>query len=665
MVKFYTKFFYIFVFTLVLNFSNLFAERDYNLETKEALRKNFNSSTNIKYGEVLPYKKINNKTAALTWTPFDSLANSLTMMNDAINPISKDPLTGNMALIMRGSHEITEDGFAKSNSKNNLFLKTSTDDGLTWSNKQLIYSNEDFNYGEARYPSVFVLNKGNASAPNIEYLYTYSLVVETTGAWNGFGTGLNGEIGNSSERLEKFTKNGKEYKWGRSFTNATTGQPAWSISDSKITGWNDEVTNTNILCTGPITPLPTGDIKDNSNIAYRLINTDLTNKTQEIPAQWRSQLFADVTATDSRTNTIVDLKRLNNGTIYSAIFGNFKDQNPITAGKNSFAISTSNNGGQTWSEYEIFPWSAIESYINSLGGGLVASEFNLPYWSSDFVVKENGDYSYFTFLVEFSETKLRTEEAYHIVELYKENGEYGVRKIADNTSKTWVPYFDNDGAQAGNGKDYELQVSVTADGENYVAKWVELIGETWPTDSTFQFQTSDLFFSTRKVNSNTWSNKYNISNDDFLDRCIWMSDVLPNDITKIPIFRVQSKGAEDVANQRRYLSSQLLMLSYLDLNEVIASSVDEEKITNENINIYPNPAINNSILTFNLINPQQVKVIVYDYLGNEILVPFNDFAKEGLNYVDLDVNNMSTGSYFVTILIDNKPITTKTLNVIK
>ncbi len=190
MGKFYTKFFYIFVFTLVLNFSNLFAERDYNLESKEMLRKNFNPSQNIKFDGILPYKNINNKIAALTWTPFDSLANSLSMMNDKINPISKDPSSGNMALIMRGSHEVTEEGFAKSNSKNNLFLKTSTDDGLTWGNKELIYSNEDFSYGEARYPSIFVLNKGNATTPDIEYLYTYSLVVETTGAWNGFGTGL-------------------------------------------------------------------------------------------------------------------------------------------------------------------------------------------------------------------------------------------------------------------------------------------------------------------------------------------------------------------------------------------------------------------------------------------------------------------------------------------
>ncbi len=376
-------------------------------------------------------------------------------------------------------------------------------------------------------------------------------------------------------------------------------------------------------------------------------------------------MFTDVTTTDSRTNTIVDVKRTSGGTIYSAVFGSIKNRDEVTGGKNSFAVSTSNDDGNSWSELEIFPWSNIEAYINNLGAGLVASEFSLPYWSNSFVVKENGDYSYFTFLIESSETKLRTEEAYHIVELFKENGQYGVRKVADNTSRTWVPYFDNDGAQAGNGKNYELQVSMTADGENYVAKWVELTGEMWPTDSTFQFQSSDIFFSTRKANSNTWTKKYNITNDEFMDRCVWMPDVLTNDITKIPLFRVQSKGTDDVANQRRYLSSQLIMLSYFDLNEIIIASVDDEIITNENIHIYPNPASSNSILTFNLQNPKQVKVIVYDNLGNEILVPFNDFAKEGINYVNLDVTNITTGAYFVAILIDNKPITTKTLNVIK
>lgn len=666
MNKLRTKFLFVSGLSLFLfsNLTNVFsAERDYGAEKFEKINKKFNTFQNPKCEGIIPYKNAQNRTMAVTLRAIDSLANSLSMGNDFQTPISKDPTSPNMALVMRGSHEVTEPDFAKSNSKNNLFLKKSTDDGVTWSTKELIYSNEDFNYGQARYPSCFVLNKGTSSAPDIEYLYTFSLVIESTGQWPGFATGLSGSLGNSSVPQETFSVDGKTYKWGTSFENTTTGQPGWSIADSRMAGWFDSKTSTNIFCVGPVSVPPAGDVNDNSAIGYRLINEDLATTYETIPAQWKSSVFGPTTSQYAKTSAPVNFRRTTDGKMYMAVFGNFGPTNELTTGKNSFSVSMSNDNGTTWSDMEIFPWDYIKAYAASASSTVDLDSLNLPYWSNDFIVHDNGDYSFYTVLAEFTSAKPRLERFSQIIELYKENGEFGVRLVGADLPHTWVPYTDNTGAQAGNAKSYELQVSKTADGQTIVAKWVELMGVTWPTDDSFQFMTSDIFVSKRNATENTWTPKINITNDDMLDRCVLLPDVLPNDLTKVPIFTVQTKGAPDVANQRLYLASQLIMAGTFDLTTVSVEDENEPKV--QGMSIYPNPTTSEAVVTYNLTENANVRIVVSDNLGNEVISSNLNSQNIGLNYYSANLQNLSSGAYFVTIYANNKVLETKTLNVIK
>lgn len=665
MIKLRTKFLFVSMFSLICsNFSNSdAAERDYGLEKFNFFNKKFGTQQNVRVDEIIPYKNKGNRIMSVNFRPIDSLANSLSMGNDNQTPIAKDPTTKTMALVMRGSHEVTETDFGRSNSKNNLFLKQSTDDGLTWSTKELIYTNEDLAYGQARYPSCFVLNKGTAANPDVEILYTFSLVIETTGQWPGFATGLYGSIGNSSIPQAEFTQGGKTYKWGRAFINETTGQPGWSIADSRITGWYDNTTSTNIFCTGPVTVTPAGDPTDNSAVGYRHINEDLGTTKEAIPAQWSSAVFAPTSDIGSRTSVPGQIKRLSNGTMYQSVFGNF-GQNPLTSGKNTFGVSMSSDNGATWSELELFPWDYVKSYIIGLGQVIAVDSVSLPYWSNDFVVHENGDYSFTSLLVEFDASKPRVERLSQIVELYRENGEYGVRLVADNVPHTWVPYTDNAGAQAGNAKSYELQTVMTADGKTLISKWVELIGIEWPTDDSFRFMTSDVFVSKREVGSNTWSPKTNITNDDMLDRTVWLPNILPNDLTQVPIFSVQTKGASDVANQRLYLASQLIMAGTFDATN-LNTSVERDENLVEDFNIYPNPTNNDAIITYNLVENSNVKIIVTDYLGNELITKSIDNQNSGINFYTANLSSFANGAYFVSVYANGKLVDTKSLNVIR
>lgn len=664
MVKFSTNFLFVSAISLFLSTNSTFSvEKDAGLEYFNIMNKKFNSSQNVKCIGTIPFKKMANSTMGVNFKPIDSLANSLSFGNDKQMPISKDPLSPNCAIVMRGSHEVTEPDFGRNNSKNNLFLKTSTDNGLTWSAKELIYTNEDLNYGQARYPSCYVLNFGTAENPEIEYLYTFSLVIESTGLWPGFATGLKGAAGNYSVPQSTFEQNGKTYKWGRGYIDETTGQPSWSIADSRIVGWKDENTATNVYCTGPVSVYPNGDVTDNSASAYRLINNDLADLKEEIPATWGSSAFSEVTEVGSRTNVNVNLKRVPDGTMYQAFFGNYSDKS-LTDGKNTFSVSKSTDNGATWSDLEVFPWEYIKSYVLSLGRTIALDSIALPYYSNDFFVLPNGDYSYTTILLEFDATKPRMERLNQIVELYKENGEFGVRLVGDNVSHYWVPFTGSDGQQAGNAKSYELQTVLTADGKTIVSKWVELVGEVWPTDDSFQFETSDIFVSKREVGANTWSAKMNITNDAMLDRLVWLPDVLPNDLTKLPIFSVQSKGTDDIANQRLYLSSQLLMAGTFDVTST-GTSVETQPENTNRVGVYPNPTNSDAVVSYNLNNNANVEIVVIDYIGNEVIRKRADNQLVGLNYYNLNFENLSNGSYLVNIYVNGKLEGTQSISYIK
>ena len=76
--------------------------------------------------------------------------------------------------------------------------------------------------------------------------------------------------------------------------------------------------------------------------------------------------------------------------------------------------------------------------------------------------------------------------------------------------------------------------------------------------------------------------------------------------------------------------------------------------------VYPNPAKQNTAISFNIIDKNKVIVNVYDVLGNMVstLSQSNDFEK-GNNTINLNTSNLSNGIYYISLVVNGAKETKK------
>ena len=95
----------------------------------------------------------------------------------------------------------------------------------------------------------------------------------------------------------------------------------------------------------------------------------------------------------------------------------------------------------------------------------------------------------------------------------------------------------------------------------------------------------------------------------------------------------------------------------------VTSGVGIEEVLENSISVYPNPTFNNTTLSLNLIESNQVIIELVNTIGQKV------FTKEyqmiaGLNNIPLLVENLNVGIYYLNIIVDDKIITEK-LNILK
>ena len=93
----------------------------------------------------------------------------------------------------------------------------------------------------------------------------------------------------------------------------------------------------------------------------------------------------------------------------------------------------------------------------------------------------------------------------------------------------------------------------------------------------------------------------------------------------------------------------------------VTSGVGIEEVFENSISVYPNPTFNNTSVSLNLIESNQVTIELVNTLGQKV------FTKEyqmsvGTNNVPFLVENLNVGIYYLNIIV-NDNITTEKLNI--
>lgn len=398
-----------------------------------------------------------------------------------------------------------------------------------------------------------------------------------------------------------------------------------------------------------------------SHLGYRR-TSDFDKWNEVIPPQWQADKFkTPVSSEDSvRASLIAGFKFAKDNNLYMAGYANFANH-PLN--RFYFGVSKSVDLGKTWSDFDIAPPELFDSYLNEYGLSVGVVTWSLP----QFVPLGNDDYS---FLVNINEDTTQTfrlyEEALHqLVEVYKQNGIWGVRKVADLTGYVLAYVAPSTRNQLGE----ESQLVLSEDGNCLLAKWVDFVNVV-VNDTIYPRATNDIFVAVRKLNSPQWSSVKNITESLDFDRITWIPDKIPSDLKNIPIIKLESIPIEgqdpyEARLRQRMLDTvpQYVMLGFFNADDIL--KVEQNELTTETkINFYPNPTADMLVAEFVTDTPSLLSINIFDVFGRNVKNIFEGTTFSGHQAIQIRTDGLVSGTYNVVFTINGKSIL-KQISILK
>lgn len=97
-----------------------------------------------------------------------------------------------------------------------------------------------------------------------------------------------------------------------------------------------------------------------------------------------------------------------------------------------------------------------------------------------------------------------------------------------------------------------------------------------------------------------------------------------------------------------------------DINITETTGIEDNIYNSISFNVYPNPTEENTMIYFNLLNKQKIKLDIYDLTGRKLISLIDNELNAGeYQYPVFEKNNLSSGIYFVTLTVDKKRFTKK------
>jgi len=462
----------------------------------------------------------------LQYAIFDSLVNAYSYFSWRQQPFWYDPNFDFLVTIKRGDLN-----------GNEIYYRYSGDRGESWGSP---IGPIQLSGSIPRYPSIASAILADGSISDTLFVYFFPVVVNNS--WGTIQTGIAvGSVFATQELNGITSNNGQLY-------------PISTSSKMRIFGGGE-------MAAIVVQLFPPNGAPTSENNALGLLLVDIFNEeiTAVLPPQWASTVFLDPGNPNSRTSTMVGIDSDPEGNLYFGAFGVFANAPVLKAVP---AVSKSTDGGETWSDFDIFPWAVLEEYL--LEEGADPDSSFISFGSKDFTVTGLDQYSFIVQCFEVNANKQQSNqpELRRLLEITKENGEWQVRTVAD-ISGFVIRYEDTDFNQM----DSEVQVARTPDGSTIMAKWVDFVGYISQNDfdgdgnAPDTVFTTDVFAAFRSANAATWSDPINVTQSLLLDRITHIAPFLPSDLQNIPLLNVISvPESNETTPQAQVITAQQQLL---------------------------------------------------------------------------------------------------------
>lgn len=406
---------------------------------------------------------------------------------------------------------------------------------------------------------------------------------------------------------------------------------------------------------------------------------------QGCPTAWALSKFRTSTQLESTYNSNMMLDVDNKGNVYAGVFNYFQPN--VGDRERVPGVSKSSDYGVTWEEFQPMPISILNDYFVTWGGtdGYIA----LPYDPNAFVVLGQDEYSLFSRAAVFSGNNLI---AIHIIEAQYSGGLWSINKVADWSGLSTIVISDvNSDPNVLKDSLYrsfmgmELQAAKTEDGKYIVLKWLEYIDKAIVINPPVTIAdgaqvldtlpTNDVFMAYRERNQFFWSNPINVTDDTVYNKVTWIPAIVPS-LDKIPLVMERPRPITNQQSPRFSYPNFVQQLLVDTPQDVLFATVNltgtPGKVeTPTNLNFYlkdakPNPANGEfTEIGFVLDKSMNIRVELYDILGNLVKTLYSGFASAGVHAVVLNTNEIPGGAYYYRLTTEDGSSVTKSLSVVK
>lgn len=543
--------------------------------------------------------------SSINWVIVDSMANAFGPANSGSKPIVYDPGTGVVAVIHRGASP-----YALGSGQ--LWYNISHDGGTTWRRVSELNSG---NPNNLRYPSASIMNASSSSDTGDALLVWGAPNLDGPGGTFGGSTyGVDAPLGGASPFAA--VDDGPDTLLGSNMSVWTApGSPwiYWATTD------RDPVTTTR------------GDF-------HLWRTTDYITVNSVIPATWN-----DITPNFENALGYIVGKGTSNA-VYFAVHGLFGGDTSALAFNGGYSKSTDN--GVTWSDWSrprpdwmaatgLDPRYDLMDYVQPPGGTVA--------YTSDFAVDAN-ERGHFVHAVVDSPWLGDSERG--LLEIYETGTGWGYKWITQAMNElTRLDYPDPAGTldQTRNAP----QLSVSEDGQVLALLWVDG-ASTAATDTL-----TDIWFSYRKIDAANWSTPENLTNTPNLAELL---------LHQSPVFKSNGGGSYTLFLGRSYqigdpsypnLFNTAKTNFYLGTHtfSVTGTGVDDTYLPAqfEVRQNYPNPFNPSTRISYVLPARTEVRVSVFNILGQEVAALVNEVQEEGVHSVDFAGTSLSSGVYLYRV----------------
>ena len=413
-----------------------------------------------------------------------------------------------------------------------------------------------------------------------------------------------------------------------------------------------------------------------------------------IPTAWDVSQFRNPGTLLSTYNSAARLGADEEGRLYMVVNNLFADdENNRVA-----AVSTSDDQGTTWSNFDRMPTSALNAYATAQGWENIF--VYRAYDQEALAVTGIGKFSYFLRVA--SSDAEGNLAALDIVEIGYDNGAWSVGKVAslngiplefsrqDSLSQIaggqygWVPSY----AVASQG--HEIDVAVAADGGGLIVKWIDenpdlgyqQLGKTqsayffsqqngqWVESQFDSLLTTDVYYAVKPAGG-SWQTPVNITRDIAYDKGTRIPAIVPS-LERIPFMSLKTITKAQYNPSYPFLPAiqqipDLILdasvhyatpnqVQYTSFNALNPSSVNEEGVAYPFAlnTIAPNPAAVSAEVTFTMDVAGMVAVDVFSTTGVKVATVYNGELQSGIHGVTVNTNTLASGTYYVALSVNGQ-----------